>query len=312
MIYLLYGEDTFSSKAKLEAIKRKFLEKHASDNLAVKQGHELTGADLEGIIFAQTLLGGNRLVILEDVLSGADITVKEKLAQVLAAPPLEVTIILHESESFDARQKLFKLVNQPGCAQKFDIPSPAILFRQVSRLAADKNVDISPTNLRYMLDRTEPDLWSINNELEKLTASSQGRPVLREDIDTLVTTSTKANVFDLIEKLIRNDLPAAHRILQTNLSQGEDEVRLLGALAYQLRNLIRVFDLAEQGLPLQAIIKQTGLPFFAAKRGFDSVESLDRCQLVEAYQKLINTDHQIKTGTSRPADALDLLVAQKI
>lgn len=312
MIYLLYGEDTFSSRLKLEAIKRRFWDKYGVDNLVTRSGPELTNAILEDALFSQTLLGGKRLVVLKDVLSDADIAVKERLTQLLVSLPLDVTVVMHESQSFDARQKLFKLVNRPGYAQEFASLPPAALLRQTSKLATEKDIDISLILLRYLLDRTESDLWLINNELDKLAALSQGRPVVREDIDVLIPANIKANVFDLVERLIQNNLPVAHRILQTSLNQGEDEVRLLGALAYQLRNLIRVSDLKKQGLSAPAIAKQTGLPFFVVRRSLSSITRLDRRQLIEVYQKLVCTDHKIKTGISRPADALDLLIAQKI
>ncbi len=312
MIYLLYGENSFGSRAKLNAIKRKFLDKYNSDNLIVKQGSELTDVNLENIFLAQTLLGGSRLIILESVLSNTDSEVKDKLLDVFSNLPQDVTVVVYESQDFDGRQKLFKFLNKPKQAQAFGALSPAALFQQVTQLAQNKSINISPILLRYLIDRVENELWTIDNELDKIAAFAQGRAVTSKDIDDLASTSIKTNVFELLGYLTKNDLKSAHKLLQDSLSQGEDEIKLMGAIAYQLRNLIRVFDLDTIGLSLQAIMKQTHLPFFVVKRSLSQIKQTSRSQLVSAYQHLILVDRQIKTGVARPADALDLMIAQKI
>ena len=100
---------------------------------------------------------------------------------------------------------------------------------------------------------------------------------------------------------------AAHRLIAHLLDQGEDEIRLLGAVVYQLRSLIRVCDL--QGLAVPAIIKHTHLPPFVVKRCLQQVSRVERHQLVSAYQYLVKIDHQINTGAMRSSDALELMVA---
>ncbi|MBU1200190.1 hypothetical protein KJ953_01485, partial [Patescibacteria group bacterium] len=65
-------------------------------------------------------------------------------------------------------------------------------------------------------------------------------------------------------------------------------------------------------LSLQAIMKQTRLPFFVVKRSLSQIKQTSRSQLVSAYQHLVLVDRQIKTGAARPADALDLMVTQRI
>lgn len=312
MIYFLYGEDTFSSKLKLNAIKRKFLDKHGIDNLVIRRGYELADTNLGNVFFAQTLLGGKRLVVLEDILSGADDVTQDALVSMLGSSlPEDVTVIVHESQSFDRRRKLFKQLNRPGCAQEFTLLSPAALTKRITELASEKRVNIAPALIRHLISRAGTDLWTINNELDKLAALALARAISRQDIDTLVSADVEVNVFELLDRLAGQDLKSAHNILQTALNRGEDEIKFMGAVAYQLRNLIRVLDLQAQGLPPAAIIKKTSLPPFTVRRSLDQIKQVSRSRLVSMYQQLVATDHQIKTGASRPADALDLMVAKQ-
>ncbi|OGB73589.1 DNA polymerase III subunit delta [candidate division Kazan bacterium RIFCSPHIGHO2_01_FULL_44_14] len=307
MILLLHGEDTYQAKVKLTAIRQKFLSKHPVDNLAMLLGTDLTGYNLRSVLLAQTLLGGPRLVILSDTLSGASAEVKTALVNLLKSGlPEEVTAIFYETQPFDKRQSLFKLLNQPKQAEEF-IPLGGVALRRVVQgLAQKRGVAINPAVLECLLTKTGGNLWRVENELNKLFAYADGQPVTQATVDLLVTDSLETNIFALVTSALGRDLNSAHRIVATSLLAGEDETRLMGAIAYQLRNLIRISDLKTAGVQMSDGARLTQLPPFVVRANWQITARFQRSQLVRAYQRLAHFDWQIKIGAYDPSDALDL------
>ena len=79
MMFLLYGDDAFSSHQKLMAIKNKFLSVCEADNLIIKSADEVTILSLPNIFLTQTLLGGKRLIIFKNLLGDAPADLKISL-----------------------------------------------------------------------------------------------------------------------------------------------------------------------------------------------------------------------------------------
>ena len=307
MILFLYGEDSYRARAKLAAIREKFLAKYPIDNLTRLPGGELTVDGLPALLLAQTLLGGSRLIVLEEVLSEASSEVKAALAKLLPTLPAEITAVICETQTFDRRQALFKLLNRPGQAEEF-IPLKGMALRRVAQeLASARGVQLTPANLEVLLARVGSDLWRLRNELAKLAGLTDGQPVTRTQIEMLVEDSLATNVFQLVAAGLSKDSARAHAILARTLLAGEDEVRTLGALAYQLRNLIRIHDLRAAGKTVAESVQLTHLPPFAVQANWPLVGRCQRAQVVGAYRQLALADWQVKTGVCLPGDALELL-----
>jgi len=307
MILLLHGEDTYQAKAKLTAIQQRFLSKHPTDNLVSLPGTHLNINNLRSVLFAQTLLGGPRLVVLSNVLSETPAEVKTALVDLLKLGlPEDLTVIFYEVKSFDKRQSLFKLLNQPKQAQEF-LPSTGVALRlAVQGMALKQAVVITPAVLEYLLARTGNDLWRIKGEVSKLGAYTHGSPVTQESINALVNASLETNIFSLVIAALGRDMTSAHLVIANSLLAGEDEIRLLGAIAYQLRNLIRVHDLKSAGVQMSDGARMIQLPLFVVRANWQVATRFPRPRLVQAYQRLARFDWQIKTGAYDPADALDL------
>lgn len=310
MNYLIFGEDTYRSNSKLSVIKQKFIEKHGRDNLVIKKGAELEGVNLENILFAQTLLGGNRLVIFEDAISKSSDGVRQELTKIIKGElPDDLTIIFYETGKIDRRLSLFKLLNQPSVAQEFSPLSGINLTNEVTKMMANKQVVLSDGQLSNLLERTN-DLWQLHSELDKLSAFGLGKPIADEQFQRLVSSSADADTFALLDAIAVSDVATANRVLNQALQQGEDEIRMLGSIGYQLRNLIRIKDMSESGISISAMSGQAGIHPYVVKKTLPQTRKVSRGKIVAAYQKLIRTDWQIKTGAHKAPEALDLLVVE--
>lgn len=310
MKYLIFGEDTYRSYAKLSVMKQEFVKIHGKDNLVIKSGNELKNANIENILFSQTLLGGDRLVIFENIFSECNDDTRKHLIKILGSElPTDLTIVFYESSKIDKRLALFKLLNQPTTAQEFNPLSSANLVHEVKKMMDEKKVALTEPQLRNLIERAS-DLWQIHNELDKISAFSMGAVIEDGQFQYLVSGSADADTFALLDAISMSDAKTANRILNRALMQGENEVRMLGSIAYQLRNLIRIKDMSESGTNPNSIAKQAGIHPFVVQKTLSQVRKINRAKIVSAYQKLVRADWQIKTGAHKAPDALDLLVVE--
>jgi len=311
MIYLLYGPDGFRAQAKLAAIREKFLAAHSSFGLTQLTAAELSASKLGELLQSSTLLGGKRLIIIHDLLSGSDASVPAALAGIVRKGlPDDLTVVLYETDEFDRRQALFKLLNRPHSAQHFALLKGPALLRQAQELAVRKEIAIPATLLQQVIAVTGSDLWRLDNELAKLAAYALTQPLSEASIKELVTANLANNVFALVDVIAAHDIPATNRLLSDLLQRGEDPVRILAALAFQLRNLIWIKSLTEYHQSPAEIIQKTSLHPYAVTTSLRQLSKITLAWLEAAYQKLVLVDWQIKTGELAPADAADALFVE--
>jgi DNA polymerase-3 subunit delta len=309
MILFLYGDDAFSSHQKLMAIKNKFLAVGEPENLIVKSADEINIAKLPNIFMTQTLLGGKRLIIFKHLLSSSSAELKTSLLDILKEQELdETTVVFYESESFDKRQALYKFLDKSSQSQEFVALKGMILNKKINELASTYNLKISPQITNQLVISSAGDLVSIDNDLKKLSAFASSKTLTQDDIEALLPGNLQLNIFSALESLSKKDWRAFLNVFNQQLEKGEDVVKILGALTYQLRGAVQVFDLSARGLSAGEIAKQTGLHPFAVSQTLGLVRNIKREELVEQYQRLVEVDHQLKTGACAPEDIPSLLV----
>lgn len=310
MIYLILGEDTYGSHTKLSAMKQEFIAVHGIDNLVTKNSRELVNVNLENVLFAQTLLGGNRLVVFENVLYESNDEARKNFIKILKDElPKDLDIVFYETNKVDRRLSLFKLLNKPESMIEFVLPVGIDRVNRVKTMMVEKQVVLSDSQLFSLIERTN-NLWQIHNELDKISAFSMGKLITDEQFGYLVSGNADADTFALLDAIAISDVQTANRILNKALMQGENEIRMLGSIAYQLRNLIRIKDISESGVNPNMISRQIGVHPFVVKKTLLQVRQIKRARIVNAYQKLIKADWQIKTGAHKAPDAIDLLVTE--
>lgn len=309
MIFLLYGEDAFSSHQKLVAIKNKFLVGCEPENLIIKSADELTALKLPNIFLTQTLLGGKRLIIFKNVLSQSLAELKTALLDIIKKPELDdTTVIFYESISFDKRQALYKFLNKPGRSQEFVSLKGMALNKKINEMASGYHLKIAPDIVNQLIISGAGDLVSIDNNLKKLSAFAGEKNLTLDDVDALLPGNLLLNIFSALKSLSENDYKAFLNVFNQQLEKGEDVVKILGAVTYQLRGAIQVFDLQKQGLSANEIAKKAGLHPFAVSQNLSLLKNLTRVKLVNQYQHLVNIDHKLKTGACTPEDIPSLLV----
>lgn len=305
--YLLYGEDTFSSKKKLEEIKSRFFNTNMGElNVTTLEGESMTKGDIKQAASSSPFLAKNRLIIIKNVLNKGRREIQDEIAESLDSLPSFAILVFYEEGDVDKTSPLFKKLNLPKKVGEFPLLKSHHLSSWFSKEIAKRGGKIELAALNKLVQIIGPDLWRASSEIDKLIAYKKGGLIKKEDVELLVFEEIHPNIFALIDALGERNIKRAGSLLSELLALGENESYILSMIAYQFRNLLIVQDLLEKQKP----ISLSGLHPFVLEKTRSQVKNFTKSQLLDFYGKLLETDLNIKTGYLKPRLALDLLISE--
>jgi len=178
----------------------------------------------------------------------------------------------------------------------------------IRRTARDKKGEIDEEAARQLSRLTGGNLRMLDQELDKLLVYADGRSVTAADVRAVVSYSRETAIFDLVDCVGRRETDHALRLLHWFLEEGEAPLYLLAMLARQIRILIQVSELQQQGRTQADIASRLALHPYAAGKALAQARNFTLDQLEAAHRRVVETDWAIKTGQAGEILALDLLV----
>lgn len=314
MVLLLYGADTFRLHLKTDKIKNKFLAKDKSGlNLKIFDGDDINFSELQQSLTAMPFLASNRLVIVKNLLlSKKNKQIEERLGELIADEkiPASTVLLLVEEGEPDKRKALFKKLARPKLAEKFDLLTGSKLEAWISKRVEEKNGKIDRAASARLASYVGSDLWQMENEIDKLLAHSDGKPIESGAVEKMVRAKLDENIFNFTDALGRKDSKQALRLLHHQLESGAHYLYLLTMIVYQFRNLLIVKDLADRKKGQYQIAKEGGLHPFVVQKTLRSAEKFTPAELKKIYRQLLELDSQLKSTSVDPVVLLDEFVAK--
>lgn len=304
--YLLHGEDTFSSRKKLEEIKSRFFNSNMGDiNITTLEGDNLTFEQIEKAAFITPFLSPKRLIIIKNLITKGKKEIQEKTAESLNTFPSFSIVVFYEEGKIEKTSPLFLKLKSSKKAQEFTLLSQYSLTNWISKEVSERGGKIESNAVFRLAQITGPDLWRVSQEIDKLISYKKDGAIQKEDVELLVKEEIHPKIFSLIDALGERNIRKANILLSELLGLGENESYILSMIAYQIRNLLIIKDLLEKQKPLSI----SGLHPFVLEKTQSQAKNFTKTQLKNIYGKLLETDYNIKTGQLKPHLALDLLVS---
>ncbi|EKD49148.1 MAG: hypothetical protein ACD_63C00254G0005 [uncultured bacterium] len=317
MLLFLHGEDTYRSRQKLNEIIKKFKKSDSSGlNIAVLDMEENSLEDFIKPVTVMPFMSKSRLVIVKNVLGNKDSDLRKKILDLLQNKkvPDTTTLVFFEYKKIDKRQSLFKFLKKESKSQEFYLLPEFELNSFVKKEVKDLGGKIDNTAVARLVLYVGNDLWKMSNEVRKLIsykfAKGKNLEIKVEDIDLLVKSKLDENIFHLVDAIGRKDRRESLRLLHENFEQGQNEQYLLAMISYQFRNLIQVKDLLARGNGQPEIKRKMKMHPFVVRKTSAQAAKFDLADLKNAYDKLLRTDFEMKTGRVEQRTALDLLVVE--
>ena len=153
--------------------------------------------------------------------------------------------------------------------------------------------------ISYFLNKVGTDFHNIFQEIEKLKIYKiKTKEILKEDIDLITNSNIKANIFDLIEAIIKKDKKKSYQLYNHFISNGTEIFQILILLASQIRLIYNVKTLANfDDFSISQILEVKEYPVkLARSRGY----SYSKQELLHLLHELSLMDEDIKSGKQLP------------
>jgi DNA polymerase-3 subunit delta len=309
MIILLYGEDTFRSRQKLNEIIKEYQAKHQSGlNLMRFREGGLNFDKVKEKIEAVSMFNEKKLIILENIFKNKKF--QEEFFQYTKKNKLkdnqDIIIVIHQ----EGKLTIPNLKSQLSMFEEFKPLEGVSLVNWLKKEVAKNKGEISQEAAKKLVAYVGNDLWQMSNEVNKLISYKANKLISEEDIDLLVKAKMDVNIFRTLDAVAQRDKKTALRLLHEHLSQGENEIYLFSMFIYQVRSLLKLKDLTEKGVPFYALAKQSGLHPFVVKKSWSQIRNFSLDQLKKIYRRLLEIELALKTGRLDGPTALDMLVAE--
>jgi DNA polymerase III subunit delta len=229
--------------------------------------------------------------------------------------PAPYTVLVFEAVALDQRMRLAKVLAEKTLTVSVElVEDPSERARLAAplalQMAAELGVTIEPGAADAACDLLSGDLTAIHTELEKLAAyAGQRKKITRADVDLLVISSRKYEVWDVADMLAARQPARALEFLDRLLREGEQAVALLGALAWMYRKLLEAQELAPGLQDWQAASR---LKMYKDKAALALKQSrrFPREQLTGGLAALYEADNRLKSGVANQRAVMEFLVAQ--
>jgi DNA polymerase-3 subunit delta len=309
MIYLLYGDDTYRSWAKLQSIKTKYLDASMGDtDLAILEGATVTADQFRNQIQTQPFLARNRLVIVRNVIKEGKKEVHEGIIEELPKLPKTTILFFYEAGQPDKRTKLFQTLNQPKQAQEFPLLTGYELIKYVAEEAKKQGIALSSKAATYLTSITGPDLWRLEQELAKLSLYAKNKEITEADIDLLVGGSPEVTIFALTDAFGQRDKKTALKLL-AQFEAEDNPLGLLAMIASHFRNLLLIADGQRLNYPKPELSKALKLHPFVFDKAFAQAHGYTFKELKNIYHYLFQLDLLAKQSHIDPYVGLTILAS---
>ena len=336
-IYLFYGEDDFSLRRKIDIWKNEFAKKYSAQAITVLDGSEMAEGDLVSELqnqLAPSLFTSKKLLILRNVLPKKPD--QEKLTTFLLElpnlAPKDYFIVFWQTTKPDGRLKFTKQFSAEVTVQEFALPAGAALNQWLKAMAKNLGSEISDSAVEKLavflgrdlaeekkiggrvIERKEAfDLWQAFSELSKLSSNSAN--ITPDLVAALVKPKIPDSVFALTDNIASGNRQAAFQALENSLSSSGGDVKgafikIVGLLSEQVRSLLNVALLKEDGLSEAEIAEKLGYSpgrvFVLAK----NARNFSPDRLKKLIMELTKIDQALKSSEANPQLLVDLFIAK--
>jgi DNA polymerase-3 subunit delta len=269
-------------------------------------------SDFKKAVETVSMFAEKKLIVLKNFISSREFTEKFLSWKGInfLKDTADVICIFHEEEA-DKKSEIFAWLVKNSKSQEFNILKGAQLWKWTQKFSAQRGIKIEKYALSRILDHASGDLWSFENEINKLTAyanhtNSSGREISNSDVDIFLRPALQTHIFFLVDAFIESNISKAVRLLRGHIEAGDNGIYLFSMIYNQFRNVIQAQAFLENGENnISKNANLIGVHPYVAKKSAAQARRFDKGKIKKAFSRLKELDVDIKTGKLEPLQALE-------
>ena len=226
------------------------------------------------------------------------------------------TVYVNPKKPSARAKKLMAAVEKAGGAAVYAARrNDSQLIRMVTGGASKRGLKMTPTAARHLIEVSGSDIFTLINELEKLSAFSKDGVATEEMIDKICSHSVDATIYNLSKFVLSKNTDGAQKLLDELLFMRTEPVYIISTLASTYIDMVRAAAAERKGIPVKEAAKDFGYPptlgFRLTNAARDAVR-LPKGALLKSLGLILDSDRRIKTGTTDPKAELQTLITELV
>ena len=295
-IFLFHGPNNFQTYQKLKFWKEGFIKKFGNDALEVIEGKELMQTDFLTNIQALPFLTEKRLIIIKDFLQEKNKDEHKLIAENLDNAHESCLVIFYETSAVEKSNPVYKKISKIGEVHELHDLKPIEINRWIQEKAKAENINIDFSASNYLNQHCGTNLWTLNNELQKLKSFCLNEKVTQEAINALCTPSLSSSIFKLIDFIAEKNYKKALQSLEILHENNEDPIKIFFMIVRNFRILIQVLEMLQKGENQITITKKLNQHPFVIQKTIAQSRNFKIQEVQKIYEKLLEIDIKTKTG----------------
>jgi DNA polymerase-3 subunit delta len=329
MIYLFYGEDSYSQKEFIKSIEEQVgVSEMKEANISRYVAQETSQEALISACMTIPFLAKKRLIIVLGLweYSKGKFSNKKKQSNkknnsdskaewadfwnTVEQIPDTTDIIFSEYNYAPPKNAIMDL-SENWIVREFPRMEEYALTQWIRKKTTDQQVEINTSAIKLFVELIGSDLWELSNELEKLILYTNGQTISVDHVNKLISTTKNINVFEAINALFDGNIQRSFQLINILLDDEYEARDFRFLLTRQTRQLILVKSLLEEKLSAEEIGKTLSISSsYAIKKTIERARNISWSRIKRFHKQLIETDRAIKTSELEERIALETFIAE--
>lgn len=317
-IYFFYGEEALLQTRAIKALEQQLLPQGLEDfNKDVLSGADCTPKQIAEMAMNLPFMAERRLLLVQAPLPFLSIAKTDKAGQsslqylldYLEKPNPQCCLVFCGDGPLGKTGALNKLLREKSVQIEFAPLKGKRLEQWIKSYIEANGRRIDKAALDYLSSVNSFDLQIMEQELQKLLLYRMEEPVITlQDVQTVVTKTVESNIFALSDSIGNKKGSEALQVLKDMFYLGESPFRLLDFLSWHFHNLLLVKDYRSMGYSEGEIKEKTKLHPYVIKKSVRQAERFTMSQLVDALERLLLIEVELKSSTVDREEMLERFV----
>lgn len=305
-IFLLTGENLYQISVEKKRWIDGFVSKFGEENITRLESKGTKIRDILDAVSASPFIADKRLIVLDGIpkLEKEDIA---RIGETIHPAALLLIVEPKPDKRLSANKELLSVAD----VKTFPVIKGIKLTQWIQQLAQEYGSQIASSDAQYLVDHVGEDQMLLASEVQKIAMYAEGRPITREDMDTLVMLSAEQAGWKLMDLIAAGKVESALTFAKELMSRGESPYALWSRMVWMVSQLTVVAAYTQEGNTNPAdIAKSAGVPFPTARTLIPLAKKIDMATLNDIVDQFTEADIALKTGGYRSTvDATDEITA---
>ncbi|MGR6035153.1 MAG: DNA polymerase III subunit delta [Candidatus Nitrosoglobus sp.] len=257
-VYLLFGDEPLLIEEAADLIRSQARSQGFNEREVIHIERGFNWGQLQQAIKGFSLFASRRLIELR-VSGSAPSEQGAKVLQTYAENPSQDILLLIIGNKFERRlqgSKWFSALEQSGVMVQVPKLDLSLLPQWIERRMHAKRLRPTPEAVLVLAERLEGNLLACAQEIDNLALLYPQGVININAVEEAVTDNARYDAFRLVESVLAGRVVQIPQILGGLRAEGVEPTVVLGALAWELRRLVRIASACAQGMQLDQALRE--------------------------------------------------------